>query len=325
MKLDDIGFYTLSEYRAKTVNKSSPITRAEILLTDRCNFKCPYCRGMNNKGDLSLAYAQETLNNLCCNRLINVRFSGGEPTLYPFLNQLVKGCKKAGVKRIAISTNGSADKKLYQDLLNSGVNDFSISLDSGCCSTGEKMIGGIKNSWNKVVDNIKFIAKNCYTTIGVVFNETNYKEALETIMFIDKLEVSDIRIIPSAQYNKALEILSVLPLGLVKKYPILNYRINNLKKDRSFRGIRKTDCKKCWLILDDLAISGQYQYPCIIYLREFGNPISEMDENFREKRIEYFEKHNSFTDNICKVNCLDVCCDYNNRVDYYVKKNKKKY
>jgi MoaA/NifB/PqqE/SkfB family radical SAM enzyme len=321
MKLDNIGFYTLSEDRARSVSTTSPIMRAEILLTDKCNFKCPYCRGMKNKGELPLSYVQETLENLCDQKLTNVRFSGGEPTLYPFLLQLVKGCKSSGVKRIAISTNGSAKKKFYLDLLNAGVNDFSISLDSGCCSIGDKMTGGVKNSWNTVVDNIKFISKKCYVTIGIVFNEINYNEASQTIKFIDSLGVSDIRIIPSAQYNKALNKLSDLPDNLVNKYPILNYRIQNLKKGRNFRGIQKTDCKKCWLILDDTAISGPYQYPCIIYLREAGNPISKMGADFRERRIEWFKNHNSHNDNICKTNCLDVCCDYNNRVDYYVRKN----
>lgn len=321
MTLEDIGFYTLSEHRARTVDSMSPITRAEILLTDRCNLRCPYCRGMKNRGDLSLSYVQETLSSFCKYGLVNVRFSGGEPTLYPNLNQLVGECKEAGVKRIAISTNGTARIGLYKQLIKSGVNDFSVSLDSGCCVTGEKMTGGIKDSWRKSVETIKYLSQYIYTTVGVVFNEANYLEANKTIKFIDTLGVSDIRIIPSAQYNKALKNCISLPISIRNKYPILNYRIKNLLKNRSFRGVKKTDCSKCWLVLDDVAVSGKYQYPCIIYLREYGNPIGVMDKDFREARIEWFKKHNSFKDNICRNNCLDVCVDYNNRVNYYVRKN----
>lgn len=321
MKLENIGFYTLSEGRAKSVSADTPIMRAEILLTDRCNLKCPYCRGMKNRGDLPLSYVQETLMSFCKWGLVNVRFSGGEPTLYPYLSQLVSGCKNAGVKRIALSSNGTADLKLYKQLMKTGVNDFSISLDSGCCAVGEKMTGGVKESWEKAVETIKYVSRHSYTTCGVVFNELNYSEADKTIRFIDGLGVSDIRIIPSAQYNRALKNLASLPISIRRKYPILNYRITNLLKNRNFRGIKKTDCSKCWLVLDDVAVSGNYQYSCIIYLREYGSPIGVMDENFRQKRIDWFKNHDSFKDNICKNNCLDVCVDYNNRVDYYVRKN----
>jgi MoaA/NifB/PqqE/SkfB family radical SAM enzyme len=319
--LEDIGFYTLSENRAKSVSGLTPIMRAEILLTDRCNLKCPYCRGMKNRGDLPIAYVQETLSSFCKYGLVNVRFSGGEPTLYPYLSQLIKGCKLSGVKRIALSSNGTADLKVYKDLIKLGVNDFSISLDSGCCAMGEKMTGGVKESWYKAVETIKYVSKYSYTTVGVVFNEINTMEAEKTIKFIDTLGVSDIRIIPSAQFNRALENLKDLPMKIRKKYPILNYRINNLLKHRNFRGITKKDCHKCWLVLDDVAVSGNYQYPCVIYLREYGSPISTMKEDFRQKRIEWFKNHNTFEDNICRNNCLDVCVDYNNKVDFYVRKN----
>ena len=42
-RLEDIGFYTLSDYRASQCSASSPLWRCELLLTDRCNFHCPYC------------------------------------------------------------------------------------------------------------------------------------------------------------------------------------------------------------------------------------------------------------------------------------------
>jgi hypothetical protein len=44
MKLEDIGFYTLSDNRALNVSAWSPMIRCELVLTDRCNFRCPYCR-----------------------------------------------------------------------------------------------------------------------------------------------------------------------------------------------------------------------------------------------------------------------------------------
>ena len=45
-KLEEIGFYTLSDERAKNTSSFSPLYRSEIIVTDICNFRCPYCRGV---------------------------------------------------------------------------------------------------------------------------------------------------------------------------------------------------------------------------------------------------------------------------------------
>ncbi len=46
MKLEEIGFYTLSDARAENASVDSPLQRCELILTDKCNFNCPYCRGV---------------------------------------------------------------------------------------------------------------------------------------------------------------------------------------------------------------------------------------------------------------------------------------
>ena len=44
MKLENIGFYTLSDERAKNSSATSPLMRNELIITSLCNFKCLYCR-----------------------------------------------------------------------------------------------------------------------------------------------------------------------------------------------------------------------------------------------------------------------------------------
>jgi orotate phosphoribosyltransferase len=268
---------------------------------------------------MPICQAKSTIGYLAKLGLTNIRFSGGEPTLYSELPRLVTECKRWGVKRIALSTNGTASIRDYKNLLDLGVNDFSISLDSGCCAVGEKMTGGVKDSWTKASETIRFLSRNTYVSIGVVFNELNCLDALKTIEYIDSLHPADIRVIPSAQYNQAIPQLVKLSDKILKKYPILNYRIQNFKLGKTFRGIGKTDCHKCYLVLDDVAVAGKYQFPCIIYLREQGYPISEMGPDYRVKRQEWFENTNTYENKICSKNCLDVCVNYNNKADYYAR------
>jgi molybdenum cofactor biosynthesis enzyme MoaA len=314
MRLEDIGFYTLCDARARQTSAMSPMWRCEMILTDRCNFKCPYCRGLRKDlvGDISLDVALSVLDNWIADGLRNVRFTGGEPTLYSELDTLIERCRE--VEHIAISTNGSRRWEVYERLLDLGVNDFSISLDGGCCSVGDTMSGGIQGSWKRVVDNICRLSKRTYVTVGMVFNEDNIDDCLEHVRFVDSLDVSDIRVIPSAQYNKALEALSELDAKILAKYPVLRYRIENLRDGNAVRGLKESDAHNCWLVQDDSAVAQGYHFPCIIYLREGGDPIGPVGPDMREARMRWAQAHDPHDDPICRGMCLDVCVDYNNKV-----------
>lgn len=315
MKLENIGFYTLSDYRAKNCSATSPLWRCELLLTDRCNFACPYCRGMREdlRGDMSWEKAYEVCSLWIKDGLKNVRFSGGEPTLWKKLPELCEYCSSNKVEHIAISTNGSASLELYERLLKSGVNDFSISLDSCCASEGDKMAGGRIGAWKKVVESIRFLSARTYVTVGMVFTEDNVSRAMESVLFAHSLGVSDIRVVPSAQFNEALGQLAGLPREVLDKYPILKYRIENVRNGRNVRKMQSSDCHLCKLALDDMAVAGNFHFPCIIYMREGGDPIGKIGPNIRAERAEWVKRHDSFADPICKEMCLDVCIDYNNK------------
>lgn len=322
MKLEDIGFYTLSDHRASRASLFSPMWRGEILLGDRCNFKCPYCRGFsgfaeNCRGDIDLSDAYYTLGLWGNDGLKNVRFSGGEPTLYDGLDGLVIYCERTGVEHIAVSTNGSQPFKAYKRLVDYGVNDFSISLDACCALFGDKM-SGVPGAWRCVVDNIEKISEIAYVTVGVVLTEETAHTAVDVVKFAHELGVADIRIVSAAQYNQVVDGVENIPQYLLDAHPILRYRVNNFLRGRNVRGIGVSDCHKCHLVKDDSAVAGRWHFPCIIYLREGGNAIGEVGVRMRQERMEWFSTHDSYLDPICRKNCLDVCIDYNNQCQEFV-------
>lgn len=309
MKLEEIGFYTLSDERALTSSVTSPLWRCEMILTDRCNFSCLYCRGLRQdlRGDMPREWALNVADLWIAEGVKNVRLSGGEPTLWPYLEELVAKFRDAGTQRIAISTNGSADLEKYDRLIDAGVDDFSVSLDGACCALGDIM-SGKSGTWQKVVNNIQDLAGTTYVTVGMVFTEENVEEALEAVLFADSLGVDDIRVIPSAQYDRALEVLADLPPKFLDGYPILKYRIDRMNRGRHVRGDQVPE--RCYLALDDMAVAGRYHFPCIIYMRESGDPIGEVGPNMREERGAWVEQHDPRADPICRKNCLDVCCHF---------------
>ena len=270
-------------------------------------------------GDTPIGDAHMILDYWIDDGLVNIRFSGGEPTLYRGLPMLVGCCKYRGVTRVAVSTNGSADMDYYNDLIKCGVDDFSISLDACCATIGDKMAGGIKDSWHRVINNINNISKQVYVTVGMVFTETNIDTVVSSIKFASSLGVADIRIVSAAQDDRMIEELQKIPNYLLQKHPILKYRVNHYLCGRNVRGITETDSSKCRLVLDDMAVAGGYHFPCIIYLREGGKPIGIISNNMRKERYEWYRRHNSHDDSICKKNCLDVCIDFNNKARNYRK------
>lgn len=326
MKLENIGFYTLSDERAKNTSETSPMQRCEMLVTGRCNFVCPYCRGFSNInspspcGDINFDLAQEGLGYWIDDGLKNVRFSGGEPTLYKRLPDLVRQCKDGFVERIAISSNGSREFDIYDELIESGVNDFSISLDACCASFGDKM-SGVEGKWGTVTENIRKISERTYVTVGVVLTQDNVGELVEIVKFAHDLGVADIRIISAAQFNELLFESIKIPDYILEAHPILKYRVDHIKDGVNVRGMNEFDCKKCHIAKDDSVIVGNdtkaWHFPCVIALREGMKPIGEVSPNMRRERIEWLERFNTYESDICRNNCLDCIVLYNNKVEEY--------
>lgn len=312
--LEDIGFYTLCDERCENLSADSPMWRCEMILTERCNFKCPYCRGLRDdcKGDMPYGDAIDVLNQWISQGLKNVRFSGGEPTVYPKLIDLVKHCVSHNV-RVAISTNGAASRDYYQKLVDAGVTDFSISLDACCSADGGRMAGTSETVWERVVSNIRYLAKLVYVTVGVVLTEDNVDKLCGIVKFAHDLGVADIRIISAAQFNRVLVEAEKIPKEILDSHPILKYRVENMLAGRNVRGLEYYDNNRCFLPIDDSVVCGGFHFPCVIYMREKGEPIGKVGPNMRAERILWALKHDTHNDPICRKNCLDVCIDHNNK------------
>lgn len=310
MRLEEIGFYTLSDARAQAASVTAPLARGELLLTSRCNFRCQYCRGSGE--ETSFEVASSWVRAWAAEGLRAIRFSGGEPLLYPKLRELVQlAHSMPSIERIAVSTNGSFPLSKYLDLVRDGVNDFSISLDACCAADGAEMADISKAMWARVARNIRELARHVYVTVGVVLTETNRDRAAEIVAFASSLGVADVRVIPAAQDGASLTSFFVAD-DVLARHPILRYRVDRLRRDLPVRGLGLDDSKVCMLVLDDVAATGQYQYPCVIYLREGGAPIGKFGYAMREARRRWCLGHDSLADPICRRNCLDVCTAYNN-------------
>ena len=114
------------------------IDYAKISLTDKCNLKCVYCIpeyevDKNNlmNDTLSLHDYKFIINGLSQVGIRKIRFTGGEPLLYPHLIELIKYTSiECNINDIAITTNGIGLDGMAYELKQSGVKTVNISLDS---------------------------------------------------------------------------------------------------------------------------------------------------------------------------------------------------
>jgi cyclic pyranopterin phosphate synthase len=108
-----------------------------ISVTDRCNFRCVYCMPLEGlpwlpKSDI-LRYEEiaEVVRQLAPLGLRRLRLTGGEPTIRPQLDALVRMLRAVpGIEDIALSTNGVKLPELAGPLVEAGLDRVNISADS---------------------------------------------------------------------------------------------------------------------------------------------------------------------------------------------------
>lgn len=289
--------------------------RAVVVITEKCNFRCPYCRTFD--GDqMHGSMVNELINNYFRKQnLFAILFTGGEPTVHPEVVGFVTEAHNSGIPNIGLATNGSAPLNLYNDLYRAGVNDFSISLDADNPADGAAMSGGRESSWQRIISNIREIASWCRVTIGLVVNERNVHRLPGIIEFAQELGVYDIRVNPAAQFSNRLP-ESVLSGIESSDYPILDWRIRNRINNIDVRGIdRRNAVRHCWLVQDETVINGNLHYPCFVYMREGGAPIGKVNSRMRDDRRTWMLNHDPYNDPICRANCADCCLAFNQRYE----------
>ena len=113
-----------------------PITDLRISVTDRCNFRCVYCRSADPEthvaeGHLLTWEEMERLARILIGLGIRkVRVTGGEPLVRPGVENFIARLHMLGVADLAITTNGHLLAEKCEALIAAGLNRINISLDS---------------------------------------------------------------------------------------------------------------------------------------------------------------------------------------------------
>ena len=89
-----------------------PITDLRISVTDRCNFRCVYCRSADPENHMAghelLRWdeLERLARILIAQGIRKVRVTGGEPLVREGVEDFIAALKKMGVADLSITTNG---------------------------------------------------------------------------------------------------------------------------------------------------------------------------------------------------------------------------
>ena len=134
------------------------ITDLRISVTDKCNFRCVYCRSAdpeNHKPDhelLSWPEMDRIARILIGLGIRKVRVTGGEPLVRPGVEDFMARLKSLGVRDLSMTTNGHLLADRCDRLVAAGMNRINISLDSLDPAKFEKITR--THSFNKVMAGI---------------------------------------------------------------------------------------------------------------------------------------------------------------------------
>lgn len=108
-----------------------------ISVTDRCNLRCIYC--MPEEGVERVSHGQiltfDEIGRLCGilaeEGLRKIKLTGGEPLVRKGITSLVRQLKAInGIEQVTITTNGVLLEAMYEELIEAGIDEITISLDT---------------------------------------------------------------------------------------------------------------------------------------------------------------------------------------------------
>lgn len=206
-----------------------PLRDLRISVTDRCNFRCPYCMPKEVFGpgyaflrDPQLMTPDEILRIVKAFQVLGVekvRLTGGEPLLRQDVPELVRRLKtELKVPDVALTTNGWLLEKLMPALRAAGLDRVNVSVDSLDDATAGRM-NGQGFSVARVLRGIDAAAAaglpvkvNCVVQRGVNDQEIvalcgYFRERGHPVRFIEFMDVGNTNHWSSSQVVPAREIV----------------------------------------------------------------------------------------------------------------------
>ncbi|MBU3948168.1 MAG: radical SAM protein [Proteobacteria bacterium] len=176
----------------KTVSFSKNSTNIFFHILTKCNLNCLHCyinKEQHGKTTLSIETIKAWLDAFAAkNKIANVVFLGGEPTLHPDLPSAVKHAKKIGYKSVTVDTNGYLFNGFLSKIAPDEIDFISFSLDGSTKPTNDMLRG--KGSYDQCISGIKeSVSKGFNTSLIYTVSSANIDELAMMEPLLSELKI----------------------------------------------------------------------------------------------------------------------------------------
>ncbi len=171
-------------------------------LTHRCPLSCPYCSNPLNleaaSKELTTAEWCRVMDELAEIGVLQIHFSGGEPTVRKDLTELVRHATEVGLYSNLITSAVMLTKDRLQGLADAGLSHVQISVQGAEAGVADR-IGGFKNGHSKKLDAARWTREvGLPLTINAPVHRQNLHQlediiAMAVALDADRLEVAHVQ------------------------------------------------------------------------------------------------------------------------------------
>jgi len=317
--------------------------RVTLFTTYRCNLHCRYCK--TTRVDPQQAYLAKDrefdtarfarlLALLYGRPLQHVHFTGGEATVVPDLPHMVAMASRLGAL-CSTTSNGMADQAVYEELVDAGLSEIRISLDSHDPDEFDRIVRR-PGAYRRVIDNVKRLSRlrdrnrgRPFLILNMCVGKGTRRRLAEFVRASLALGPDDIKLIPIVQARNGLgdfperdevaaaieDLLTPFPADA---FPLLRYKLRGVFSAESL-GLKdlisRQLMKHCFVPLTERTLDTTFYYPCSVYLREGGRPLGRIDEDDlvtqQEKVAAFVAGLECLDDPICREYCISCCKQFN--------------
>lgn len=166
-----------------------------ILLTARCNLTCRHCLQYRHfKHDLDPAFCKRLLREATHIGIDRVSFSGGEPTLYPHLDEIVALCLE-NKQGYSITTNGTLYEPLLRAAMIHAPSHITISFEGARRGIHDRVRG--IGTYDKALQTARLlIAAGIHVRVQCTLLSTLLKEIESIELLLDDTGADELVLVP---------------------------------------------------------------------------------------------------------------------------------
>ncbi|MEM3342229.1 MAG: radical SAM protein, partial [Thermoplasmata archaeon] len=170
--------------------------RSDLALWYRCNNRCPHCylEDKREKKSLTIKEWRKVIEKLYASGIFHLTITGGEPSIYPELKDIIACSRKAGHLTGLISNGRMLGRDgVAESLKQAGLHHVQITLLGQCAETHDSLTG-IEGSYEETIRGIRnSIEAGLWTITNTTITKKNIKTAEDICQFIEYLHSLKLR------------------------------------------------------------------------------------------------------------------------------------